>query len=122
MNVQAVLTRIAYATAVCVVVVMVASITVIVNAVIVVVRVVMMVTMVVMAGLIIRMRVHKRSRKGTNGGCKSHAQRRRERRSHRHRAQPDDQDRETPAQRREGGHCASTCSRARTAGLWPVKS
>ena len=54
--------------------------------------------------------------------CYRVAQRRREQRSHRHGAQPDDQDSETSAQRHDGGHCASTCSRARTAGLWPVKS
>jgi hypothetical protein len=66
---------------------MMASITVVVIAVVVLVmrRVVMMVTMVVMTGLIIRVRMHKRSREGTNRGCKSHAQGRRKRKQPHHR-------------------------------------
>jgi hypothetical protein len=60
MDVHRVLTRIGCVAAVSVILVMMASVTVVVIAVVVVVRVVMMVTMMVMAGLVIRVRVHKR--------------------------------------------------------------
>ncbi|MFZ0853197.1 MAG: hypothetical protein WAO08_28870 [Hyphomicrobiaceae bacterium] len=98
MDVHTVLTRIGWVAAVSVVLVMMASVTVVVIAVVVVVRVVMMVTMMVMAGLIIRVRVHKRSREGTNWGCKSHAQGRSKRKQPDHRPDKSDCQRACPFQ------------------------
>jgi hypothetical protein len=78
MDVHTVLTRIAYVTAVSVVVVMVSGITVIVMTVVVLVRMVM-VTMMIMAVLIIPVAVHKGSREGAHWRGKSHTQRGRKR-------------------------------------------
>jgi hypothetical protein len=68
---------------------MMASVTIVVVAVV-VRRLVMMVTMMVMASLVIHVRVHKRSREGTNWGCKSHTQGRSKRKQPNHR--PDKSD------------------------------
>jgi hypothetical protein len=80
---------------------MIGSITLVVIAMVVGVRVVMMVTM--MAGLIIRVRVHKRSREGTNWGCKNHAQGRSKRKQPDHRPDKSDCPRACPFQSDQHG-------------------
>ena len=87
---------------------MMGSITLVVIAILVWVRVVMMVTMMVMAGLIIRVRVHKRSREGTNWGCKSHAQGRSKRKQPDHRPDKSDCPRACPFQSDQHGPCDHT--------------
>ena len=82
---------------------MMGSITLVVIAMVVWVRVVMMVTMMVMAGLIIRVRVHKRSREGTNWGRKSHAQGRSKRKQPDHRPDKSDCPRTCPFQSDQHG-------------------
>ena len=117
MDVHTVLTRIGRAAAVAVVLVMMASITVVVIAVVVVVvRVVMMLTIMVMAGLIIRVRVHKRSREGTNWSCKSHAQGRSKRKQPDHRPDKSDCPRACPFQSDQHGPLITHYSSTRADG------